>query len=275
MPGAKVVCAASLTAGQSQEFAATAPTRALGRQRIWTRETAPARVAASALPRGLHAVAEIERARAALRTRARRLLAQAARTERHSTCLLAEINGNNGIMVECISATEMTRTRFPADALSLSLSLASRGPCLCRCSMSRPARRLCHSCARKAGCPGCIDMRLFREFNRGRLAPERKFMPLDQKRQLGALISQPQGRDCHGKAQARSRVSVAHPCYHCFKCVLARGGRSASGLDFFQLTSRLPWQAAARPSTTACVGHAAQLCDLSTCVGRATTARVA
>ena len=124
MPGAKVVCAASLTAGQSQEFAATAPTRALGRQRIWTRETAPARVAASALPRGLHAVAEIERARAALRTRARRLLAQAARTERHSTCLLAEINGNNGIMVECISATEMTRTRFPADALSLSLSLS-------------------------------------------------------------------------------------------------------------------------------------------------------
>ena len=121
MPGAKVVCAASLTAGQSQEFAATAPTRALGRQRIWTRETAPARVAASALPRGLHAVAEIERARAALRTRARRLLAQAARTERHSACLLAEINGNNGIMVECISATEMTRTRFPADALSLSL----------------------------------------------------------------------------------------------------------------------------------------------------------
>ena len=126
LPGAKVVCAASLTAGQSQEFAATAPTRALGRQRIWTRETAPARVAASALPRGLHAVAEIERARAALRTRARRLLAQAARTERRSTCLLAEINGNNGIMVECISATEMTRTRFPADALSLSLSLLPR-----------------------------------------------------------------------------------------------------------------------------------------------------
>ena len=93
--------------------------------------------------------------------------------------------------------------------------------------------------------------------------------------QLGVSCSQASRLDCHGKAQARSRVSSAHPCYHCFRCVLARGGCSASGLDFFQLTSRLPWQAAARPSTTACVGHAAQHRDLSTCVGRATTARVA
>ena len=90
MSGADVVCAASPTTRRFQDIAATAPPRTAG-QRIWFRRTAPARVAASALLRELHAAAALERARNALRTWVRRSLARAAQTERDATRLSVHV----------------------------------------------------------------------------------------------------------------------------------------------------------------------------------------